>query len=94
MDCLLAGDCGWSVNLTGLCDGVAKFVVLMSVADDRRWGSVISIRCRKDRCMTICGTPEYLAPEVLSENGYGAAVDYWSMGVLVYEMLFGMSNHS
>lgn len=44
--------------------------------------------------MTICGTLEYLAPEILSEDGYGAAVDYWSMGVLVYEMLFGMSNHS
>eukprot|EP01071_Lankesteria_metandrocarpae_P005373 Lankesteria_metandrocarpae@DN3972_c0_g1_i1.p1 len=41
------------------------------------------------RTYTLCGTPEYIAPEVLLNKGHGKPVDWWTLGILIFEMIVG-----
>lgn len=61
----------------------------MEGAGNRRACRKISVCGVAPRTWTLCGTPEYLAPEVIQSKGHGRAVDWWALGILVFEMLAG-----
>ena len=63
--------------------------------DDKGFVKIIDYGLAKmlkndELAMSYCGTPEYLAPEVLLNKGHGKPVDWWTLGILTYEMIAGI----
>lgn len=59
----------------------------LKVAD---FGMAKQLKEKDEKAMSFCGTPEYLAPEVITGKGHDKSVDWWSFGILIYEMLCGI----
>jgi serine/threonine protein kinase len=61
--------------------GLAKHIPYVKQSEE-------GITHKVTKCHTLCGTPEYFAPEIIMKSGYDTAVDIWAMGVLIYEIIF------
>jgi len=64
------------------------------LVDEQGYGKIVDLGFAKvvsETTYTLCGTPEYLAPEIIMSKGHDHAVDYWAYGVVIYELFVGHS---
>jgi cGMP-dependent protein kinase len=60
--------------------GLAKQLPYIKLSEDGKMR-------KYSKCYSLCGTPEYVAPEIILRKGYDTTVDIWAFGVLLYEMI-------
>jgi len=63
-----------------------------TMIDEMGYGKLIDMGFTKpavNKRYTLCGTPEYMAPEIIRTQGHNRSVDFWAFGVLLYEMVCG-----
>ncbi len=53
------------------------------------FGLSTKLKSHRDRRFTTCGTPNYIAPEILNETGHGFEVDIWAVGIMLYALVVG-----
>ena len=54
------------------------------------FGMAKHLKEKGEKTMSFCGTPEYLAPDIITGEGHNRSADWWSFGILIYEMLCGI----
>lgn len=72
-----------------VCRDIKPENILITAVGHIRINEFSLAKIVEDRTYTLCGTPEYISPEVIEGNGYGTATDWWAFGVLLYEMAVG-----
>jgi serum/glucocorticoid-regulated kinase 2 len=55
------------------------------------FGLAKMIKSKKDLTNSYCGTPEYLSPEMINGSGHDHTVDWWTLGILLFELIIGIT---
>jgi len=80
----------WSAKTVGFTVERNRSIAEMK---DRHWKRQ-QAREKNGRSYSRVGSPDYMAPELLSDSGYNQMVDYWALGCILYEMLAGVAPFS
>jgi serine/threonine protein kinase len=83
--------CGAQVGGTAGCHPEKPRYLDSSRRVDSNHQPRVDTEQRLKRCNSFVGTEEYISPEILAKGGYGSSVDWWTFGILIYEMLYGVT---